>query len=155
MNNKNENFISLLDDLCQMYKSYVNKHIGSKIEVLIDTDFIDIRLVDGELIDDFRLRFNSKEENQCLKISVILLKLLFNRHILFNEGNKIYNEKRSYLDVFVLDDDMLNKILSITMNDKNTDGYRYVNLINKKSTVKALEERVYLSRKLLRMDDRI
>ena len=155
MNNKNENFISLLDDLCQMYKSYVNKYIGSKIEVLIDTDFIDIRLVDGELIDDFRLRFNSKEENQCLKISVILLKLLFNRHILFNEGNKIYNEKRSYLDVFVLDDDMLNKILSITMNDKNIDGYRYVNLINKKSTVKALEERVYLSRKLLRMDDRI
>ena len=95
MINKNNDFVKLLDDLCNVYKDYIRDNIGSKLDVVIDKNIIKIYLYNNkEMIDEFGLTFNEKEKDKYYYVSIALMKILYNRRTIYNKDNIFYeNEK--------------------------------------------------------------
>ena len=78
MINKRNDFIRLLNDLCNVYKDYVRDNDGSKLDVVIDTNMIKMYLYNSrDMIDEFGLTFNEGEKDKFYYISIALMKRCF------------------------------------------------------------------------------
>ena len=154
MNKEKKDFINLLQDLCEMYEHYISLNEGSKLRVIISNNSINMNLYKHDIVDTFELTFDDREKDICIYLGVLIMKFLFKKSIMFNEDNLFYNMDKPYLEIVVDDDLILDKIFNVLVLGKEINLYNSVNAVNKKTNIKRLEERINLSRKVLRLDDK-
>ena len=160
MKNKKKDFIELLEDLCFIYDDYIKKNNGSKLEVLIQSNMISMQLYkDNGVIDQFGLAFSHKERDCYMYISVVLMKILFGSSVIHNKDNIFFNDiDKPYLSLIVNDEDVLNRMFmmaaihrDIDFYDKLDRGQRIRNKVNRNRTAGLLDERVNITKALLRV----
>lgn len=163
MKEKKKDFIDLLQDLCDIYKDYTNKNDGSRLDVYISNNLIKMILSNNNgLIDEFGLAFNHKEKDCFEYISIILMLQLFGNGIIYSKDNMFFeNIDCSGFRIVVSNDDLFEKMFSIASIHRdiyvydNIDNCRKIrNKVNRYRIAKNLEERIGISRKLLKIGDR-
>ena len=154
MKNKRKKFINLLDDLCNIYKEYIKEHDNANLEIVVEDYMIDMRLYDNnQLVDQFGLTFKQKEREEYIYICICLMEIFFNRKVVYNKDNIFYKSMDCReLQIIVNDEDLLNKMFfyksfSSIRADKNR---RINNRINKADYVNSLDNRINISKKLVR-----
>lgn len=159
MKNKKKDFINLLEDLCFIYNDYIDKYDNSRLEVLIENNMINMYLYkDENIVDQFGLAFNHKEKDSYMYISVVLMKILFGSSIINNKDNLFFNYvDKPNLKMIVNDEDMIDRMFmmaaihrDIDFYDKLDYGHKIRNKINRMRTASYLDERVHLTKALLK-----
>ena len=159
MIDKRNDFLRLLSDLCYVYKDYVRDNDGSKLDVVIDKNMIKMYLYnDKETIDEFGLTFNEKEKDKFYYISIALMKILYSRRIVYSRDNIFYeNIDGTGFKIIVNDQELFDRMFSlvsihrdIDFYDKIDNKYRIRNKINRDIKKINLDERVNISKKLLK-----
>ena len=159
MIDKKNDFVRLLSDLCYVYKDYVRDNDGSKLEVVIDKNMIKIYLYNNkEMIDEFGLTFNEREKDKYYYVSIALMKILYSRGIVYSRDNIFYeNMDGTGFKIIVYDKDLFDRMFSVVSIHRDIDFYdkidnngRVRNKINRDSKKIKLDERVNISKKLLR-----
>lgn len=161
MNNKKKDFIQLLEDLCFIYRDYLNRYNDSRVDVNINDNMIKIELFKGnELMDEFGLSFTQKEKSSYMYISFVLMKNLFGSKMIYSKNNMFYNDKDN-IRVNVLDNDlfdrmfdMLNIYRTIDFYERIDNGRRVRNKINKDKTIKFMDERINITKHLLKVREK-
>ena len=141
MKEKKKDFINLLDDLCYIYKDYTIDNDGSKLDVVIDKNIIKMYLYDSKnMIDEFGLTFLEKEKDKYYYVSIVLMKI-------DGRGFKI----------IVNDQDLFNRMFDTVIIHRDMDFYNKIdvnrrvrNKVNRDVNKIKLDERVNISKKLLR-----
>ena len=161
MSEKKKDFIKLLEDLCFIYRDYVKKHDNSSLYVIINSNMVKMELYeDRELIDEFGLAFNHKEKNSYMYISIILMKNLFGSKIIYNRDNLLYSDGID-IKFDVMDQDVLDRMFSVMSIYRDVDFYDRIdygrkirNKINRDRTAKLLDERINITKRLLKVRDK-
>ena len=159
MIDKRNDFLRLLSDLCYVYKDYVRDNDGSKLDVVIDKNMIKMYLYnDKETIDEFGLTFNEKEKDKFYYISIALMKILYSRRIVYSRDNIFYeNIDGTGFKIIVNDQELFDRMFSLVSIHRDIDFYdkidnkgRVRNKINRDIKKINLDERVNISKKLLK-----
>ena len=159
MINKRNDFIRLLNDLCNVYKDYVRDNDGSKLDVVIDKNMIKMYLYNSkEMIDEFGLTFNEKEKDKYYYISIALMKILYSRRMVYCRDNIFYeNIDGTGFKIIVNDQELFDRMFSLVSIHRDIDFYdkidnkgRVRNKINRDINKINLNERVNISKKLLK-----
>ena len=161
MSEKKKDFIKLLEDLCYIYRDYVKKNDNSRLDVIINNNMINIKLFkDDTLMDRFGLAFNHKERNSYMYISVILMKNLFGSRLIYNRDNLLYSDSIN-VKFDVIDQDVLDRMFSVmsiyrdvNFYDRIDQGRKIRNKINRDRTAKLLDERINITKALLKVRDK-
>ena len=161
MNNKKKDFIQLLEDLCFIYRDYVKKNDNSRIEVNINDNMIKMELFkDNTLMEEFGLAFNHKEKNSYMYISIVLMKNLFGSKMIYSKDNIFYSDDIN-VRINVLDEDLFNRMFdilsiyrSVDFYDRIDQGRKIRNKINKDRTAKLLDERINITKTLLKVREK-
>ena len=161
MSEKKKDFILLLEDLCYIYRDYVKKNNNSRLDVNINNNMIKIELFDNkELVDEFGLTFNQKERNNYMYISIVLMKNLFGSKIIYSKDNVFYNDDIN-IKINVLDEDLFNRMFDVLSIYRDVDFYDRIdsgrkirNKINRDRTSKFLDERVNITKSLLKVREK-
>ena len=158
MNNKKKDFIQLLEDLCYIYRDYVKKNNGSRVDVNINDNQIKMKLFkENELMDEFGLAFNHKEKNSYMYISFVLMKNLFGSKMIYSKDNMFYSDDIN-IRINVLDEDLFNRMFDVINIYKDINFYERIdngrkirNKINRNRTAKFLDERINITKSLLKV----
>ena len=159
MINKRNDFIRLLNDLCNVYKDYVRDNDGSKLDVVIDTNMIKMYLYNSrDMIDEFGLTFNEGEKDKYYYISIALMKILYSRRMVYCRDNIFYeNIDGTGFKIIVNDQELFDRMFSLVSIHRDIDFYdkidnkgRVRNKINRDINKINLNERVNISKKLLK-----
>lgn len=159
MKEKKKDFLMLLDDLCYIYKDYVSKNTNSRIEVYVNDDMIKMYLInDKEIVDEFGLAFNHKEKSSYIYISIALMKMLFDNKIIYNKKDSFFDDiDKASLKMVVSDEDVYSRMISVIsiyrdmdFYDKIDNGRRLRNKINRNRSASYMNDRVNITRKLLK-----
>jgi len=159
MIDKKNDFVKLLSDLCYVYKDYVRDNDGSKLDVVIDKNMIKMYLYnDKETIDEFGLTFNEKEKDKYYYVCIVLMKILYSRGIVYSRDNIFYeNIDGTGFKIIVNDSEVFDRMFSIVGIHRDIDFYEKIdnrnrvrNKINRNVKKINLDERVNISKKLLR-----
>ena len=159
MIDKKNDFVRLLSDLCYIYKDYVRDNDGSKLEVVIDKNIIKIYLYNSrEMIDEFGLTFSEKEKDKYYYICIVLMKILYSRRIIYSRNNIFYeNMDGTGFKIIVNDQEAFDRMFSVVgiyremdFYDRIDNNHRIRNKINRDVKKINLDERVNISKKLLR-----
>ena len=159
MINKRNDFIRLLNDLCNVYKDYVRDNDGSKLDVVIDTNMIKMYLYNSrDMIDEFGLTFKEGEKDKYYYISIALMKILYSRRIVYSRDNIFYeNIDGTGFKIIVNDQELFDRMFSLVSIHRDIDFYdkidnkgRVRNKINRDINKINLNERVNISKKLLK-----
>ena len=161
MNNKKKDFIHLLEDLCFIYRDYIKKNNDSRIGVSISDNQIKMELYkDNELMDKFGLAFNQKEKNCYMYISFVLMKNLFGSKMIYSKDNVYYSDDIN-IRFNVLDEDLFIRMFEILDIYRTVDFYERIdngrkirNKINRDRTAKLLDERINITKKLLKVREK-
>ena len=152
-------FLRLLSDLCYVYKDYVRDNDGSKLDVVIDTNMIKMYLYNSrDMIDEFGLTFNEGEKDKYYYISIALMKILYSRRMVYCRDNIFYeNIDGTGFKIIVNDQELFDRMFSLVSIHRDIDFYdkidnkgRVRNKINRDIKKINLDERVNISKKLLR-----
>ena len=156
---KRNDFVKLLSDLCYIYKDYVRDNDGSKLDIVIYTNMIKIYFYNSmEMIDEFGLTFSEKEKDKYYYISIVLMKILYSRGIVYSRDNIFYeNIDGTGFKIIVNDSEVFDRMFSIVGIHRDIDFYEKIdsknrvrNKINRDIKKINLDERVNISKKLLR-----
>ena len=156
---KRNDFVKLLSDLCYIYKDYVRDNDGSKLDIVIDANMIKIYLYNNmEMIDEFGLIFSEKEKDKYYYISIVIMKILYSRGIVYSRDNIFYeNIDGTGFKIIVNDSEAFDRMFSIVGIHRDIDFYEKIdsknrvrNKINRDIKKINLDERVNISKKLLR-----
>ena len=156
---KRNDFVKLFSDLCYIYKDYVRDNDGSKLDIVIDTNMIKMYLYNNmEMIDEFGLIFSEKEKDIYYYISIVLMKILYSRGIVYSRDNIFYeNIDGTGFKIIVNDSEVFDRMFSIVGIHRDIDFYEKIdsknrvrNKINRDIKKINLDERVNISKKLLR-----
>ena len=159
MINKRNDFIRLLNDLCNVYKDYVRDNDGSKLDVVIDTNMIKMYLYNSrDMIDEFGLTFNEGEKDKYYYISIALMKILYSRRMVYCRDNIFYeNIDGTGFKIIVNDQELFDRMFSLVSIHRDIDFYdkidnkhRVRNKINRDIKKINLNERINISKKLLK-----
>ena len=158
MKEKKKDFIMLLEDLCYIYKDYIDKNTLGKISVYIDKSRIIVMLINNyKIIDEFGLAFNSRERDSYIYISIALMKMLFGNKIIYSKGMVFCDDMDiPSLEMKVNDIDILYRMVNamsfyreMDFYDRIGGGKRTRNKINQMRNANNLGERVKLTRSLI------
>lgn len=161
MKEKKKDFLRLLEDLCYIYEDYIDEGTFRKLKVCIDSNTIKMYLINDSkiIIDNFGLAFNQKEKDSHMYISVALIKILFGSRIIYNKDNVFFDDiDNPSLEIIVSDKDILNRIISvlgiyrdIDFYDKIDNGRKVRNKINRNRSANLMDDRVNITRRLLKI----
>ena len=154
--------IKRINELCKLYSNYLSVYSDGKLNVFIQDNLINLKLYNGiELVDEFEISFGESEKDIYVCLSVTILNLLYGNIRLFNGQNRIYNRMdNSNICMFVYDDNVLDAIMSVIVSNDSDKVYndicnRLVWRIYPRKIIKHLDERINLSRKLIRLDGNV
>lgn len=159
MIDKRNDFVKLLNDLCNIYKDYIRDNDGSKLDVVIDKNIIKIYLYNNkEMIDEFGLTFNEKEKDKYYYISIVLMKILYSRRIVYSRDNIFYEDiNGTGFKIIVNDQELFDRMFSVVSIHRDMDFYdkidnngRVRNKINRDVKKINLDDRINMSKKLLK-----
>ena len=159
MIDKKNDFVKLFSDLCYVYKDYIRDNDGTKLEVVIDNNMIKMYLYNNmEVIDEFGLIFNEKEKDKYYYMSIILMKILYSCGIIYSKDNIFYeNVDGTGFKIIVNDLELFDRMYGVVsiyrdidFYEKIDNGRRVRNKINRDIKKINLDERVNISKKLLR-----
>lgn len=160
MKEKKKDFIKLLEDLCIIYKDYISKNSDSILEVYINNNMIKMCLNNGScLVDQFGLVFNQKEKDSYIFISMILMKILFSKKIIYSKNNVFFdNIDKATIKIVVNDENVFDRMFSVISIHNDIDFYNRIdinrrirNKVNRNRNASHLDERVSMTKKLLRV----
>ena len=157
MKEKRKDFINLLDDLCNIYKEYIRSNNNSNLEVIIQDNMINMYLYDdNELIDTFGLSFNNKEYDKYRYVSIVLMKLLFGSNVIYSKDNIFLSDKDKFR-IVVNNEDIFNSMFNMACIHRDNNFYKIIdnngrirNKINKNKDISIMDERVEISRNLVK-----
>lgn len=149
-----------ISELCAVYKRYLSINDDKVLNVIIQDNYISIKMFSGiNLIDQFEIKFNKNEKDIYMYISILLVKLLFDNKKIFNGKNVVYNDLHNYNISFeILDNNILDSVI-MSIDKGNIDKiYEVVSdklgwRLYPRKFMNNLDKRISLSRKLLRMGD--
>ena len=159
MKEKRKDFIRLLSDLCYTYKDYIDKHNNSRLDVLMQDNMIKMNLYnDSELVDEFGFAFGDKEKDKYYYVSLVLMKELYSRRVVYSKDNIFYEKiDGTGFKIIVNDQDLFDRMFNIVGFHRDIDFYdkidvsrRLRNKVNRDSKKIHFDERVNISKKLLR-----
>lgn len=159
MIDKRNDFVKLLNDLCNIYIDYIRDNDGSKLDVVIDKNIIKIYLYNNkEMIDEFGLTFNEKEKDKYYYISIVLMKILYSRRIVYSRDNIFYEDiNGTGFKIIVNDQELFDRMFSVVSIHRDMDFYdkidnngRVRNKINRDVKKINLDDRINMSKKLLK-----
>lgn len=159
MINKKNNFVRLLSDLCYIYKDYVRDNDDSRLNVVIDKNMIKMYLYNSkDMIDEFGLVFSEKEKDKYYYVSIVIMKILYSRGIVYGRDNIFYeNIDGTGFKIIVNDQELFDRMFSVVGIHRDIDFYEKIdnkgrvrNKINRDIKKINLDERVNISKKLLR-----
>lgn len=150
--NKKKKFLFELENLCNIYNDYLDEHDNSKLDVYISNGIIKINLISkNSIIDEFELTFEEHEEEIYRYISMFLFKVLFNSMVIYSKDNMFFdnidNKKRN---IILYDDKLVNEF-GIYYRDEYLDNNMKIrNKINRNNNGNNMNQRVELTKKLLK-----
>ena len=159
MIDKKNDFVRLLSDLCYIYKDYVRDNDGVRLEVLIEKNMIKMYLYNSmEMIDEFGLTFSEKEKDKYYYVSIVIMKILYSRGIVYSRDNIFYeNIDGTGFKIIVNDLELFDRMFSVVNIHRDIDFYEKIdngrrvrNKVNRDIKRTKLDERVNISKKLLR-----
>jgi len=159
MIDKKNDFVKLLSDLCYVYKDYVRDNDGCKLDVVIDRNMIKMYLYNSrEMIDEFGLTFSEREMDKYYYVSIVLMKVLYSRGIVYCRDNIFYeNIDGTGFKIVVNDQGLFDRMFSVVSIHRDMDFYEKIdnmgrvrNKINRDIKKINLNERVNISKKLLK-----
>ena len=161
MSENKKNFIKSLEELCYIYRDYVKSHTNSRLEVNIDNNMINMMLFKDDVsVDRFGLAFNHKEKKSYMYISIVLMKNLFGSRLIYGKDNLLYSDDINVL-FEVNDQNVLDRMFSvmsiyrdIDFYDRIDDGRKIRNKINRDRTAKFLDERIKITKRLLKVKEK-
>ena len=159
--------LNKLVSLYNMYEEYAIRNKDTKINILIQDGSISFYVYNSkENVDEFIITFSDKENSLYKYISVGIYDRLSTDMVVYNEDNEFYNKEKPYLKMIVNDDNMLYIMKSLVLGEHfgNVD---YKNNVFDELSSKVpftwiypfkfmyrLDERVSLSKKLLKIGDK-
>ena len=159
MIDKRNDFVRLLSDLCYVYKDYVRDNDDSRLDVVIDKNMIKINLYNNiEIVDEFGLTFSEKEKDKYYYVSIVLMKILYSRGIVYCRDNVFFEKiDGTGFKIVVNDQELFDRMFSVVgihrdidFYDKIDNNYRVRNKINRDIKKINFNERVNISKKLLK-----
>lgn len=159
MIDKKNDFVRLLSDLCYIYKDYVRDNDGSRLDVVIGNNMIKIDLYNNmEIVDEFGLTFGEREKDKYYYVSIVLMKILYSRGIVYCRDNVFFEKLDGTGFKIVVDDmELFDRMFSVVgiyrdmdFYDKIDNNHKVRNKINRDICKINLNERVNISKKLLR-----
>jgi len=160
MREKRQDFIKELDKLCNIYKDYLKEYDDSRLDVLIGDNMIKMYLYNKEeVVDEFGLAFNHRERDSYVYLSIVIMKMLFAGKMVYSKDNVFYEKMDgSGFKIIVNDIDLYSRMFGIVpiyrdidFYDKIDNGRRIRNKINRNRNGNNLNERVKLTKKLLKV----
>ena len=164
MKNKTDVLVQKLNDLYRLYEEYCWHNSKLEIVIIFEGKTIQMYLNDKSgNIDTFCLSFSKYERKIYQYISLKLFNLLLGDVYIYMDGNVFYNEShKPYLRVVVCDNEVLFPINKLVFNQENTYIGKGVNDFCKREPfnvysdkfIKKIDERIYLSKRKLRSENR-
>lgn len=156
-----------IEYLYELYELYIYKHNDTKINVLIQDNSISFYLYNEKQdLDELTITFSDKEYKLYTYLSIKTMLTLLGNVFIYTNDNEFYNNThKPYLKLIVNDDKILNIINKIVINQENTIINENMEDIEKIKSqlprryysnqfIQNLENRIELSKKLLRSDSR-
>ena len=147
-----------LKRLISAYENYIFKNENAKLEFIIDRFSNKLILLnDGEIVDEFIIRYNKCENKKYKYISLKLIDILLGNNIIHVKDNILYNDKhKPYLKIIINDEYLLNLMRELLVNQDESLSIKIKN-INKDVLIfyqgefmSLLDMRVSLSERILR-----
>lgn len=160
-----ETLLNKLAYLYQIYENYIwkNEKENIKLNILIQDNMICFYLYNKfEIIDEFFLTFDQKEQSIYKYISIRVMLNVLGNVLIHNDGYTFYNEKhKPYLNIIINDSNILESAIYITkkqsdeiINNNNLYIEKiYQNIPSKMypyTFLDSLEKRIEISKKILR-----
>ncbi len=158
--------VNKLEDLYNMYENYMWRHEDSRLEVLIQDSTICFYMYkDKEVMDEIILQFDEADKGIYAYISIRLVIIMLGNVIIHVDDNVLRNPfHKPYLKVIVNDSGILDSICRIIKYQDKIIIRGDMEILEKvrsilpkirysKKFMKQFDERVSLSRKLLRKDN--
>ena len=154
--------IKRINELCRLYSNYLSIYCDSKLNVLVQNNSINIKLYNSdELIDEFEIKFDDKEKDMYMLLCINILNSLYDKIKLFNGQNIIYNRlEDSNISMVLFDDYILDVIINIICSHQFEEIYdeicnKLVWRFYPKKMIRCLDERINISRKLIRLEGNV
>lgn len=159
-----DEIINRLLYLYYLYEFYVWTHPDTKINIFTDNEIISLSLYNNsDIIDEVIINFSPEEVNLRHYIFLSLFASILGKREIKEDGNTFFNKAHlSYLDMIVIDEDLLQIIKNLVSNqyneiiDINKEELRSINksLYQKdiKKLLKKIDRRIDLSKKILGVD---
>ena len=150
--NKKKKFLFELESLCNIYNDYLDEHDNSKLDVYISNGIIKINLINEDaIVDEFELTFEDNEEDIYRYISMFIFKVLFTGKIIYSKDNMFFddidNKKRN---ITLYDDLLVNEFLIYCKDEYLDNNMKIRNKINRNNNGNNMNQRVELTKKLLK-----
>ena len=150
-----DELVSRLKKIYSIYERYMLRNDNSKLSIIMGDNTISLYLFnDTNSVDEIILNFDFRENKVYQYICINYMISLFGNMVIYNSGNVIYNNNcLPYLELVVLDNELLNKMKNIIARQGNE--IVKINVDTMKDMNKEIPIKFYSQKVLTHFDDRI
>lgn len=161
-----EDLVNRLINLYNMYERYIWRHDGVKLDILMQDNSISFYIYNNkEDLDEIIIDFSNKENNLYKYVCLRMLLMLMRDCVMEQDNNIFYNKVHKPYLRLIVNDDKIKELMSglivrqeIELITVNTDVIKDMresvkgNLFYPSKFMNSLDERIGLSKKLLRKE---